>query len=141
MTGMLSGLRDAINRAPGAALARKALGYITLSDRYLADLAEESLLERGLTTSQRAEYQAAKRDAEEASGSLLARAESHAERLGREYRRGVESEAVKGVVAKPQAQEEAENLLLGLKQATSGQSGYRPKVTERDLPRPQQGKG
>jgi hypothetical protein len=45
---------------------------------------------------------------------------------------------VRGVVTKPRAQEEAENLLLGLKQAASGQSGYRAKVTtQRDLPRGQ----
>ncbi len=131
---MQHGPRDATGERATSGVARalqRAWGFLALGDDYLSSLEEDTLLERALGSRRGTQLGEAKRDAEEASRDLHARADAHTQRLGAAYRGRLYSEAVSVTVSSAQHAEEASNLLMGLKQAQS-----MLEVEKRPLPPP-----
>src|SRR5678815_2741252 len=81
---------------------------------YLATLATDCLLDRGLAPRTRARLDASQRDSDEALASLLERAESHARIAGQRQRARIQSDAISGVVRTSRLRQEQENLLIPL---------------------------
>jgi hypothetical protein len=70
------------------------MGRLSLSDRYLASLAEDTLLDRAIASKQRTAFERAKRDCEDSLKDLCERAASEAERLGQRYRQRLAADIV-----------------------------------------------
>jgi hypothetical protein len=101
---------------------RSALGkvwdWFSCSDRYLASLPTETLLERSVGKAAAARIALSQRDVDDGIRDRAARATAEASRLGRGYRERVIAQAVKDStrLAQLEYEQEQRNLLHPLKQ-------------------------
>jgi hypothetical protein len=105
----------------GAALVRRCLGWLFLTQGYLDSLSTEEVLARGLGERKARRYFEAEWSERAAAEGILGSAAAEARRLGQRYREAVQANAVTGVVMETRLDREQRALLHSKKTPLSGQ--------------------